>query len=704
MTELSLKFMDQLKNWTLFRHLAIAFAATLTVMIMTTGWWARSQAKAYLDQSHREQVIQIYSAIASTTLEAVMTEDRGVLNDLIDRIIRLDPNILSVVVMNEEDYILAEWSQDGVVGTEEVTSFSHDFIYLGEHFGSMEFQRSSQADSQAIDAHVLTLQKILALSLFIMAASITLWIYWLLIKPIIKVSEHLNGFRRGKQQTPLMISFPQEIARLSKAVNQLGNFLLTQKDREQELERQVQQRTLELTYQAQHDPLTGLYNRTEFEQCLKQLMVQAKSLSSTHALLYIDLDQFKLVNDTCGHIAGDQLLKQLSETLQLHIRQSDCFARVGGDEFTLLAKDCNLDNAQRIASKILESIRGFRFAWGNHVFDLGASIGIAAITPHDQFPEDILRHADIACYMAKELGRNRIQVFQENDNELQSRHKEMQQISRIHKAIEENRLVLYFQAITPVDPTQFDGKHFEILVRMINSDGTITPPGGFLPAAERFNLMADIDRFIISTTLSFLGQAQVNVDQVSLCSINISGQSLGEDGFLDFLVHQVSNLSFPTHKLCFEITETAAISNITKVKTVMTKIQKMGCRFALDDFGTGMSSYAYLKHLPVDYLKIDGSFVKNMATDSVDHIMVASINEIGHALGIQTIAEFVEDNATLQALQSLGVDFAQGFFIDKPRPLSQLGLSQDASAIKPIFDNLLTAADQTLVPMTDSTC
>jgi len=293
----------------------------------------------------------------------------------------------------------------------------------------------------------------------------------------------------------------------------------------------------------------------------------------------------------------------------------------------------------------------------------------------------------MACYMAKELGRNRIEIFQDTHDELHSRRKEMLKVPEIHKAIKEDRLVLYFQEISPVDPDQTDGWHFEILVRMLNSNGAIVPPGGFLPAAERFNLMASIDRFVISKTLDFLSQPQIDIDQVSLCSINISGQSFYDDDFFGFLIEQLTDLPFPAHKLCFEITETVAISNIAKVKTLMTSMKEKGCRFALDDFGSGMSSFAYLKHLPVDFLKIDGMFVKNMATDYVDHIMVASIHEIGHALGIQTIAEFVEDSATLQALQSIGVDFAQGFGIAKPRPLSQLELNQEAPTITPSSDD-----------------
>jgi len=468
------------------------------------------------------------------------------------------------------------------------------------------------------------------------------------------------------------IRFPLEVSRLSDAVNMLGKLLATQKDREQELEERVERRTAELQYQAQRDSLTGLYNRAAFEERLKALLMAAKTSNSSHALLYIDLDQFKLLNDTRGHIAGDQLLKQLSETLQLHIRLGDCLARMGGDEFTLLASDCTLEGAQRIATMILDTIRGLRFAWGSQTFNIGASIGITAITADSYSAEEILSHADIACYMAKDLGRNRIHVFHEDDHHARSRKAEMLLASEITDAIDEDRLVLFFQEIAPVQPDHNRGRHFEILVRMRSRDGAINAPGMFLPAAERYNLMARIDRMVIRKTLDFLSLPHIDIHQVEQCSINLSGQSFCSDDFLEFLIETISKLTFPLYKLCFEITETVAISNITKVKAVMDTLKVMGCKFALDDFGAGMSSFAYLKHLPVDYLKIDGLFVKNMTSDPVDQIMVNSINEVGHALGIHTIAEFVEDDAILAALQSLGVDFAKGYGIAKPRPLAQL--------------------------------
>lgn len=665
---------NKFKAWPLFSHLVIAFVATFALAVTVIGWVTRSQEQSYLTQRQHEHVKQIYSAVAATSLEAVITEDRGVLKDVTKRIIDLQPGILSMAINNEDGQILARSYRSSVIDGHSTDSYTHDFIYEGEHFGSVTFVWGTQTDIDAIDKHVTQLRLILIFVLVIMAAGMLLWIYWLVVKPISQVNDHIERLHQGNPKPPLGIAFPPELSRLSAAINMLGNLLATQKEREQELEERVKKRTSELQYRAQRDSLTGLYNRTVFEERLKALLVDAKTNSTTHALLYIDLDQFKLVNDTRGHIAGDQLLKQLSETLQLHIRKGDCLARMGGDEFTLLASDCSLEGAQRIATTILEAIRGLRFAWENQTFNVGASIGIAAITANSESADEVLSHADIACYMAKDLGRNRIHIFHEHDNDARSRKEEMLLASEINEAIEEDRLVMYCQEIASVTSGESRGRHFEMLVRMQSRDGAINAPGMFLPAAERFNLMAKIDRKVIQNTLGFLSQPDINIDQVELCCINLSGQSFCSDDFLAFLVEAISDITFPSHKLCFEITETVAISNITKVKTVMDKLKEMGCKFALDDFGSGMSSFAYLKHLPVDYLKIDGLFVKNMTSDPVDQIMVNSINEVGHALGIKTIAEFVENDAILAALQSLGVDFAQGYGIAKPVPLSQLDL------------------------------
>lgn len=653
-------FMEKLRSWPLFYHLVIAFIVTLSVMFVFVGWLSESREKEYLEKQHINHAIQTFSVVAATSLEAIITEDRAVLSNVINRIVNQDPNIVSVLITNEEGYTLAQYTQSDITDSSDIETFTKDFILQGEHFGSIAINWSSVADNQHIYEHVLDQQLLILLSLFVMAGSLIIWVYWIIVKPIEKTCHHLRGFELGLQQKPLTITFPKEISRLAEAVNRLGNLLLTHKER---------------------DALTGLYNRAKFEATLTDLLSQGHRNSSTHALLYLDLDQFKVINDTNGHIAGDELLKELSEVLSTQVRQDDCFARIGGDEFALIVKNCDIDGAQHIANKLLDAIRGFRFTWKNQLFELRGSIGIAVISSNSKQPEEILSQADVACYMAKDLGRNRIHVYHEYDEELQSRHEEMRQVSRINKAITEERLVLYFQEIVPVDSRQTSGRHFEILLRMKGNDGTLIPPGLFLPAAERFNLMASIDRFVISEALDFLNRTNESSDQVGLCSINISGQSFCSDNFLEFLVEEVTRSSFPAQKLCFEITETVAISNMVKVKKVMNRLKAVGCRFALDDFGSGMSSFGYLKSLPVDYLKIDGQFVKNIKTDPVDRIIVNSINEVGHSLGIRTIAEFVENDDILEVLGSLGVDFAQGYGIARPQPLHQLKFEKTISDV-----------------------
>ncbi len=431
-----------------------------------------------------------------------------------------------------------------------------------------------------------------------------------------------------------------------------------------------------LSYHATHDALTGLVNRREFERRLADLLVRAKNLGQQHAFCYIDLDQFKVINDTCGHAVGDKLLRQLTYLLQEGMRDTDTLARLGGDEFGVLLENCPLDRALRIAEGLRKVIKDFRFSWQGRTFDLGASIGLVPINIDSVSPEEALSEADAACYVAKEKGRNRVQIFQPGNLELAKRHGEMQWVSRIKEALEQKRFRLYYQAIQPLNGDS--ARHGEILLRLAGENGEIVPPMTFIPAAERYNLMPAVDAWVVRTGLETIARylkEQPSADGL-VCNINLSGATLGEEGFENYVLEQLALHQVPPQCICFEITETAAVANLEHAAVFIKTFQAKGCRFALDDFGTGLSSFGYLKALPVDYLKIDGSFVRVMHEDPVAYAMVQAINTVGHVMGIQTIAEYVENDAILEKLRELGVDFAQGYAVGKPQPIEQsLGVS-----------------------------
>lgn len=425
-----------------------------------------------------------------------------------------------------------------------------------------------------------------------------------------------------------------------------------------------------LVYQARHDGLTGLINRAEFERRAHRLISSVRKRKEAHALCYMDLDQFKIVNDNCGHSAGDELLRQLGQVLHDSVRPRDTLARLGGDEFGVLMENCTLSQAQRAVADLQQNIQEFHFIWEGQSFRIGVSIGLVAIDESTPSLTELLRHADAACYTAKDLGRNRIHVYHPEDAEIAQRHGEMQWVSHINQALADNRFTLYAQEI--LNFRQPEDQHFELLLRMIDEQGNIVPPGAFLPAAERYEIMDKLDDWVIRNALALMSNHSSLFTQIRLISINLSGQSLTNPAFLDTVISKIQQFKIDTSKLCFEITETAAISNINSASAFIAKLKGLGCRFALDDFGSGLSSFGYLKSLPVDYLKIDGMFVKGMVDDPIDCSMVKSINDIGHVMGMKTIAEFVENDDIRDMLKEIGVDFAQGYGIGKPKPFLEL--------------------------------
>lgn len=432
----------------------------------------------------------------------------------------------------------------------------------------------------------------------------------------------------------------------------------------------------QLSYQASHDSLTGLLNRHEFERRLDHALQSAKDDDKQHVLCYLDLDQFKMVNDTCGHVAGDQMLMQIAALIAPKVRDSDTLARLGGDEFGVLLEGCSLSKAIEIAETLRQIVRDFRFAWGGRTFDVGVSIGMAVISADSGSVTEVLSAADAACYVAKDLGRNRLHVHQPDDVALARHRSEMEWAQRLSAAIKEDRLRLYGQPIMALQAGNSLVRH-EILVHMLDEDGQVVPPMAFIPAAERYNLMPSVDRWVLRATLSWMRRVSRFAAPMA-CSVNLSGRSLCDHRFHEFVMSEIRDSGVDPAHIVFEITETAAVANFAQAQQFIAALKRLGCRFALDDFGSGLSSFAYLKHLPVDYLKIDGNFVRDMAGDPVDYAMVEAINHLGHVMGIRTIAEYVESEAVLEKLRALGVDYAQGFAISHPLPLDKLIVAPDA--------------------------
>ena len=424
----------------------------------------------------------------------------------------------------------------------------------------------------------------------------------------------------------------------------------------------------QIQHQATHDSLTGLVNRCEFEKRLYNAILSAQASNTQHCLCYLDLDQFKIVNDSAGHAAGDELLRKLTIYLKSKIRSRDTLARHGGDEFGLLLDNCRLEQAYRIANSLLAAIKNFNFEWQGRNYSVGASIGLVPINSKTRSTAEIMSQADVACYTAKDLGRNQVYIYENEDNNLAARHSEIVKVAELSDSIKANRFRLYCQTIEPLQSSDDESNHYELLIRSVGSDGKIELPKTFIPAAERYGMMATLDRWVISSAFKQYVTLFDQGENIKI-AINLSGNSLADSSLLQFVRTNIIESGIPAKNICFEITETAAISNLERAIKFIGDLKELGCEFALDDFGSGVSSFTYLKNLPVDYLKIDGSFVQDMINDPINVAMVAAINEVGHVMGIKTIAECAESRDIIEQLTRLGVDYAQGYAISTPMPI-----------------------------------
>jgi diguanylate cyclase (GGDEF)-like protein/PAS domain S-box-containing protein len=437
---------------------------------------------------------------------------------------------------------------------------------------------------------------------------------------------------------------------------------------------------LQLAHQASHDALTGLLNRQAFDTHVQRCLEETLAEGATHALCYMDLDQFKLVNDTCGHQAGDELLRRVGTLLQDAVRDGDLVARLGGDEFGVLMPRSSLLVADGLLRKFQRALQQVRFTWQDQSFAVAASIGLVPITREFKSVTHLLSAADHACYVAKEKGRDRIQVYQEDDATFIRRHGEMNWVLRIQKTLQQDRFRLFCQPIHPLSERAGRGVFFEVLLRMVEDDGRIHLPGELIRAAERYGLMRSVDRWVIRRCVRTLAARSARfLDSLDTCSINLSAVSLSDEALLAYVEDELAASGVPPEKICFELTETAAIENLQQAHHLIAGLSAIGVRFALDDFGTGMSSYSYLRDIPVSFLKIDGKFIKDIVSDPLDRAMVESINQVSHVMGIETVAEAVPGSAAVERLRSLGVDYAQGNWLAPPCPLDDAWRSPAAT-------------------------
>lgn len=537
---------------------------------------------------------------------------------------------------------------------------SRNTIPLG--YVAIELSRSATLERQNA---VLRSAALLTIAALIATALLALRLGRDITLPIMKLANAVDKIGKGNLDVRVQLDGnDDELRILENGINGMVSKLHLAHDNLQE---QVLQATAKLSYQASHDMLTGLINRREFEARLERALSSAQHQAREHALCYMDLDQFKIVNDSCGHVAGDELLRQLTLHLQQEVRERDTLARLGGDEFGLLLENCPQDKALELAETMRKTVQDFRFSVGEKNFMVGVSIGIVMINHESDNVVSLLTAADVACYAAKDNGRNRIHLYQMQDSELAKRRGEMQWVNRIHLAIAENRLQLYFQQIKPLQNTEQEGLHVELLLRMIDEKGQCILPMAFIPAAERYHLMPMLDRWVMENSFRLCeSYIAPDIGKLQTWAINLSGASLSDASFVQYLKTYLKANPVLAQTLCIEITETAAITNLGAANMFIKELKLLGCRFALDDFGSGLSSLNYLKNLNVDYLKIDGAFVKDMADDAIDLAMVEAINKIGHQMGLLTIAEFVDSERVLFKLKELGVDFVQGNWIHKP--------------------------------------
>ena len=679
--------------------------------------YAVSHIFGVLNQSLQDRGRIIASQLSPAAEYGVISGNSQVLQKLVQQVLSAENEVMTVMVVDNNGKVLAlsgpEISNTFIlkVKNEELTELNHQKgiiftapIYRSlieiDDFGAItgaEVRNKTLAQpkvgriyidlsmriSSDLKRNLLTKIVLIGLVGLMFSLLLAWWIGRNITKPIQEIAYAVNKVGEGSFSQTITENSSGELKTLQKGFNSMATSLKQAYDSMQD---KVNDATKMLRYQTQHDDLTGLINRREFEIRLERSLKSVHGNNAQHVFCYLDLDQFKLVNDTCGHAAGDELLKQVSLLLDNRMRDRDTLARLGGDEFGLLLENCSLSDASQITNALLKLVRDYRFMYDDKIFNVGVSIGLVVINSGFDSVSEVIHAADMACYSAKKAGRNQSYLFNAGDVEVTQRKTAVEAIADITDEIDDKQFVLYCQPILPLatvapftsalpfTPYIQEPQHFEVLIRKVGQDGNHLLPTTFIPSAERYHLMPNIDRWVIKQTFSTFRQLlnKSNEKCNYAFSINLSGTSLGDKSLLGYIREQFAIYAIPPEFICFEITETAAIVNLKHTINLFAALKKLGCTFALDDFGSGMSSFMYLKNFDVDYLKIDGSFVKEMDVNKIDHAMVRSIHSVAEAMNIKTVAEFVESDAILKELKSIGVHYGQGLYLGAPVPIKKL--------------------------------
>ncbi|OZA29171.1 MAG: GGDEF domain-containing protein [Hydrogenophilales bacterium 17-61-9] len=656
-----------------------------------------------LDESLRTRAVAIARQLAPAAEYGVASGNHRVLQTLLEKA-AIEPDIRGVAVFTDNGLRLAQVGQGAWIDPAHAR-LPADRIHMMEYPNRLVYYAPITRTEVAVDdydmldtpaaasgkstrltgwvglevsrsATIQSQRDSILRSLLILLAglSVSLYLAWRIgrqiTRPILGLTRAVSRIGEGHLDARVEQTGQAELGTLQRGINHMAAHLQAMQDQMQE---KIDQATARLVYQASHDALTGLINRHEFEQRLERTLSSALQQGREHVLCYMDLDQFKVINDTCGHAAGDELLLQLALMLKGNLRERDTLARLGGDEFALLLENCSIKDALEVADTFRAEVQRFRFKWEDRIFAVGMSVGMVAINRDSGTAANLLSAADAACYVAKDRGRNQIHLYEIRDIDLARHRGEIQWVTRIHRALEEDRLRLSWQEIRRSDGEAGATRYVELLLRMKDDDGSDILPMAFIPAAERYSIMPALDGWVIEETLR-LCKRYLDFRQAQHClfAVNLSGASLKAPAFRQkLLLHLQENPAMGPH-LCFEITETAAIGNLGVVNEFIEAMREFGCSFALDDFGSGLSSFVYLKNLKVDFLKIDGAFVRDIAINPVDRSMVEAVHRIGHQMGLKTVAEYVESDEILAILRQIGVDFVQGNAVHCPESLETL--------------------------------
>ena len=687
------------------RVIILGTIPALLFAIILAGY-AISNVFDILNQSLLDRGRVIASQLAPAAEYGVISGNRQILQKLVQKVLATESEVRTVLVLNNQGQVLAlsgpEISTDlievinkqknqefkldkGIVFTATIQRSLVEIDDFSINPDNVENTAKKATDLVIGRVYVLLsnqtlnnlkldlITKIVMIGLFgLLLSSLIAWqIGRNITKPIQEIAHAVNKLGEGVFAQTITENSSGELKTLQKGFNSMSTSLKQAYDSMQD---KINDATVMLRYQAQHDDLTGLINRREFEARLDHNIKNVHETGAQHVLCYLDLDQFKLVNDTCGHVAGDELLRQISVLLANRMRDRDTLARVGGDEFALLLENCSLVDANQITNAILKLVGDYRFIYEDKIFNVGVSIGLVVINSSFETVSEVIHAADSACYSAKEAGRNQSFLFSAGDIEVAQRRSAVEAVADITDEIDDEQFMLYCQPIVPLSSRVLGQHHYEVLIRKISFDGKIMLPTTFIPSAERYHLMPNIDRWVIKNTLAaYRRLLNISFEKCDyVFSINLSGTSLGDKSLLGYIREQFAIYAIPPKSICFEITETAAVVNLKNTIQLFNSLRKLGCSFALDDFGSGMSSFMYLKNFEVDYLKIDGSFVKDMHINKIDHAMVRSIHSVAEAMNIQTVAEFVENDAILKELKLIGIHYGQGLHLGAPMPMKQL--------------------------------